>query len=128
MPSIASNGVNLTNWTDCSNVAPGGEPLSEHIGTGSTAWRRGTRRLASVGDLREPIPGANALRSPSTNRDLSRRFLLVRGSQFDYLRPGQTPDSCLGVKGSPVQIRPSRRFFERLYPELGTKTAMIVPN
>ena len=27
---------------------------------------------------------------------------------FDSLRPGQTQDSCLGVKGSPVQIRPSR--------------------
>ena len=27
----------------------------------------------------------------------------------------------LGVKGSPVQIRPSRQFFEHLYPELGTK-------
>jgi hypothetical protein len=33
----------------------------------------------------------------------------------------------LGVKGSRVQIPPSRRFFERLYPEMGTKTAMIVP-
>jgi hypothetical protein len=26
----------------------------------------------------------------------------------DSLRPAQTPDSCMGVKGSPVQIRPSR--------------------
>jgi hypothetical protein len=41
---------------------------------------------------------------------------------------GGDVDAFLGVKGSPVQIRPSRRFFERLYPELGTKTAMIVPN
>jgi hypothetical protein len=32
-----------------------------------------------------------------------------------------------GVKGSPVQIRPSRRIFEHLYPKLGTKSAMIVP-
>ena len=39
-----------------------------------------------------------------------------------------TPDiTFLGVKGSPVQIRPSRRFFEHLYPEFGTKTTMIVP-
>ena len=30
------------------------------------------------------------------------------GSPPDSLRPAQTPDSCLGVKGSPVQIRPSR--------------------
>jgi hypothetical protein len=32
-----------------------------------------------------------------------------------------------GVKGSPVQIRPSRRFFERFMDQLGTKHAMIVP-
>ena len=36
-------------------------------------------------------------------------------------------DAFLVVKWSPVQIRPSRRFFEHLYPELGTKTTMIVP-
>ena len=36
-------------------------------------------------------------------------------------------DAFLGVKGSPVQIRPSRRFFEHLYPEMGTKTTMIIP-
>jgi hypothetical protein len=35
--------------------------------------------------------------------------------------------TVLGVKGSPVQIRPSRPFFEHLYPSLGTNSAMIVP-
>jgi len=86
-----------------------------------------TATLASTGDLREPIRGANAIRFLAAHRDPSRRFLLVRGSTLDSLRPRQTPDSCLGVKGSPVQIRPSRLFFEHLYPELGTKTVMIVP-
>jgi hypothetical protein len=51
----------------------------------------------------------------------------VRGSPFDSIRSGRTLDSWLGVKESPVQIRPSRQFFERLYPKLGTKSAMIVP-
>ncbi len=51
----------------------------------------------------------------------------MSGAPRDFLRPGQTPASCLGVKGSPVQIRPSRRVLEHLYLELGTKTAMIVP-
>jgi hypothetical protein len=36
-------------------------------------------------------------------------------------------DAFLGVKGSRVRIPPSRPFFEHLYPEMGTKTAMIVP-
>ena len=39
----------------------------------------------------------------------------------------RVPETFLGVKGSPVQIRPSRLFFEHLYPEMGTKTAMIIP-
>ncbi len=71
--------------------------------------------------------GANVLRFASTRRDTCGMLPQVGGSPFDSLRPRQTPDSCLGVKGSPVQIRPSRRFFERLYPEMGTKSAMIVP-
>jgi hypothetical protein len=33
---------------------------------------------------------------------------MIADTPFDSLRPGQTLDSCLGVKGSPVQIRPSR--------------------
>jgi hypothetical protein len=81
----------------------------------------------AIGNLGEPLTGANALRLASIPRDLLRTFLQVRGSPSDSPRPGQMPDSCLGVKGSPVQIRPSRRFYERLCPELGTKTAMIVP-
>ena len=32
----------------------------------------------------------------------------VGGSATDSIRPAQTPCPCLGVKGSPVQIRPSR--------------------
>jgi len=71
--------------------------------------------------------GANTLRFTPTDPDPAGPSLQVKGSPFDSLRPSQTPDSCLGVKGSPVQIRPSRRFFERLYPKLGTKSAMIVP-
>ncbi len=76
---------------------------------------------------REPIRGANAFRLPRTRRDSARALMQVRGSPSDSIRPGRTPDSCLGVKGSPVQIRPSQRFFEHLYPEMGTKSAMIVP-
>jgi hypothetical protein len=34
-------------------------------------------------------------------------------------------DAWLGVKGSPVQIRPSRRFFERWHVQLGTKFAQL---
>jgi len=52
--------------------------------------------------------GANAIRFPSSHRDPSRLFLMVKGSPLDASRAGQTTDSCLGVKGSPVQIRPSR--------------------
>jgi hypothetical protein len=40
---------------------------------------------------------------------------------------GGNVDAFLGVKGSPVQIRPSRRFFERSYPEMGTRTAVPFP-
>jgi len=83
--------------------------------------------MAAIVDLREPITGATTSRSPPMSCDTPGVSLQVRGSPFDSLRPGQTPDSCLGVKGSPVQIRPSRRVFERLYPKLGTKPAMIVP-
>ncbi len=43
-----------------------------------------------------------------THRDACGTSPQMRGSMFDCLRPGQTQDSCLGVKGSPVQIRPSR--------------------
>jgi len=53
---------------------------------------------------REPMP----LDSPgltATPRDES----AGGGSPPDSLGPAQTPDSCLGVKGSPVQIRPSRQ-------------------
>jgi hypothetical protein len=53
--------------------------------------------------------GANVLRFASTQRDTCRMSPQVGNFSFDYLRPSQTPDSCLGVKGSPVQIRPSRR-------------------
>jgi hypothetical protein len=59
-------------------------------------------------ELWEPTTGANALRSSSTDLDPAGPSLQVKGSPLDSLRPGQTPDSCLGVKGSPVQIRPSR--------------------
>jgi hypothetical protein len=31
----------------------------------------------------------------------------------DYLRPSQTPDSCLGVRGLPVQIRPPQPAVSR---------------
>jgi hypothetical protein len=64
---------------------------------------------AAIVDLGEPVMGATASRLPQTYRDPSRAFLQLRGSPLDYPRLGRTQDSCLGVKGSPVQIRPSRR-------------------
>lgn len=36
-------------------------------------------------------------------------------------------DACLAVKGSRVQIPPSRRFFDRSYPKMGTRSALLVP-
>jgi hypothetical protein len=70
----------------------------------------------------EPTMGANALRLSSTDPDPAGPLLQVRGSLLDSLRPGQTPDSCLGVKGSPVQIRPSRLVFRTLVPRNGNET------
>jgi hypothetical protein len=73
-------------------------------------WQR--LRQASSGPhlpgFGEPIAGANVLRFISTHRDACGKVPQVSGSPLDFLRPGQTPDSCLGIKGSPVQIRPSR--------------------
>jgi hypothetical protein len=43
--------------------------------------------------------GANALRLPSTDPDPAGSSLQVGGSPLDSLKPWQTPDSCLGVKG-----------------------------
>jgi len=56
--------------------------------------------------------GANALRFSSTYLDPAGPSRQVEGSPFDSPRPGRTPCSCLGVKGSPVQIPPSRRRSE----------------
>jgi hypothetical protein len=56
--------------------------------------------------------GANVVGSPSTHRDTFGTSPRVGGSPLDFLRPGQTIDSCLGVKGSPIQIRPSRLVIE----------------
>ena len=50
----------------------------------------------------------NVCRLPPTARDAVRPFLQARGSPADSLRPGQTGRSWLGVKGSRVQIPPSR--------------------
>jgi hypothetical protein len=69
---------------------------------------------------REPIRGANAFRFPRTHCDHPGALVLVRDSPSDSAGPSQTPDSCLGVKGSPVQIRPSRPFFEHRGDHLGT--------
>jgi hypothetical protein len=69
------------------------------------------------GDPWEPTAGANTLRFTSADPDPARPSPQVKSSPLDSLRPRQTPDSCLGVKGSPVQIRPSRlavKFF-RIY-------------
>jgi hypothetical protein len=73
-------------------------------------------------DSREPTAGANVLRLVPAHRDACGTSPQVRGSPFDPLRPGQTPDSCLGVKGSPVQIRPSRQVFRTLVPRNGNET------
>jgi hypothetical protein len=47
-----------------------------------------------------------------THRDVRRTLPQVRGSPFDVVGLGQTPEPYLGVKGSPVQIRPSRLVVE----------------
>ena len=60
----------------------------------------------------EPAAGANVFRFVSTHRDVFGRSSQVRGSLFDSLGPGWTLISWLGAKGSPVQIRPSRRRSE----------------
>jgi hypothetical protein len=52
--------------------------------------------------------GANAGRLVQTPHDAVTAMSLVRGSPADFLGPGQTGRSCLGVKGSRVQIPPSR--------------------
>jgi hypothetical protein len=65
--------------------------------------------------------GANAGRLPQTDRDAFRALSQVRGSPADSVRPVQTGRSWLGVKGSRVQIPPSRLFFERLYSAYSTK-------
>ena len=58
--------------------------------------------------LREPMPsGSPGLTATSRGESAG------GGSPPDSLRPAQTPDSCLGVKGSPVQIRPSRPVVSR---------------
>jgi hypothetical protein len=58
--------------------------------------------------LREPLP-SDSPGLTATPRGES----AGGGSPPDSLRPAQTPDSCLGVKGSPVQIRPSRQGMSR---------------
>jgi hypothetical protein len=58
--------------------------------------------------LREPTPaGSPGLTATPRGESAG------GGSPSDSLRPAQTPDSCLGVKGSPVQIRPSRPLHSR---------------
>ena len=54
--------------------------------------------------------GANAGRLVQTARAAFRALSQVRGSPADSVRPGQTVRSWLGVKGSRVQIPPSRLF------------------
>jgi hypothetical protein len=58
--------------------------------------------------LREPIRGANVFKLRPTGHDSARVMSLLRGSPFDSLRPRQTHRTCLGVKGSQVQILSSR--------------------
>src|ERR1700761_1262343 len=48
--------------------------------------------------------GANAGRLPQTDRDAVGALSQLAGSLADSLGPGQTGHSCLGVKGSRVQI------------------------
>ena len=62
----------------------------------------------SAGTPGEPTVGATTVRFTSTDPDSAGSLPQVSGSTLDSPRPGQTLDSCLGVKGSPVQIRPSR--------------------
>ena len=68
--------------------------------------------------------GANVCRFLQTDRDAFRAVLQVRGSPADSVRPGQTVRSWLGVKGSRVQIPPSRLFFERFFAMYSSSTAV----
>ena len=63
-------------------------------------------------------------RLPQTHRDAFRALWQVRGSPADSLRPGRTVRSWLGVKGSRVQIPPSRLFFERFFAMYSSSTAV----
>jgi hypothetical protein len=54
-------------------------------------------------------PGSQCRQTPSTVHDSVRVISLVRGSPFDTVRSGQTHRTCLGVKGSQVQILSSRQ-------------------
>jgi hypothetical protein len=96
-------------------------PMREQAGSGGvrrgqadrTAWSGagGTSfECASPAqeESREPIRGANTVKLARTGHDSARVILLVRGSPFDSIRPGQTHRTCLGVKGSQVQILSSR--------------------
>ncbi len=81
-------------------------------------------------DPREPATGANVLRFVWTHRDTFGMSPRVRGSPLDFLGSGQTIASWLGVKGSPVQIRPSRLVVEffRIYfqPSRASKRAIAL--
>ena len=68
--------------------------------------------------------GANAGRLVQTARAAFRALSQVRGSPADSVRPSQTGRSCLGVKGSRVQIPPSRLFFERFFDMYSSSTAV----
>jgi hypothetical protein len=53
--------------------------------------------------------GSQRTSTPRLRGDAIRALSQVRGSPADSVRPGQTGRSCLGVKGSRVQIPPSRQ-------------------
>jgi hypothetical protein len=59
-------------------------------------------------ELREPGTGAHARRLPRIGCDGVRALTQLAGTLADFLGPSQTGWSCLGVKGSRVQIPPSR--------------------
>src|SRR5215470_13915314 len=97
------------------NMQSHGQTL--HCRDPSPGVRPGTRPLTAVSRTGETAPDSDILTGHPVDH----------GCGNGLLSTGWMPGSSLGVKGSPVQIRPSRRFFEHLYPELGTKSTMIVP-
>src|ERR1017187_6093432 len=86
------------------NLSRPGEPLGSHQSAGNPAIPasmtdgQGTRGANSGSQCPPPPPDSPRPRGANLQREAPRP---------DSLRPAQTPDSCLGVKGSRVHVRNS---------------------